>query len=348
MDNAFAIDGNHEPGKKKAAEYGLIEYIKENGNDPQINDTLRVLRIFDDERLNNDFEACCEMAAPIFDRLSSANEWDFYDIRILAGVVDYADTYEKANVMAKAALEKLEEYANEERYAIIKLSIHMNILLRLLRARYYDLDNISDPKAFKTLELMFELHFDAVMFVSEDGDFPMQKAAAVVRKGIFYRDNKLAGEGFSVLESLKEYEAHKMLQDEATEYEFYSGLTISRSQFNSMVGRNIRRERNTCKLSIDDIAVILDMTPAAVGLMERGDRGQTSFNLCKLAEVFGITADVFFKDTESGPTPSKLRLKKAHIHKFVAYANRLSEDEMELVTMVAKNLSELKQRNNPE
>ena len=344
LDEVFAVGGNHDLKKLKAAEIKLVDYIRENGNDPQINDALRMLKMFADENEHNDYEQSAETVAPVYERLSHADEWDFYDIRIFGAVIGYEETYEKSLELAEYALKKLEKYSDKKQYPNIKLSIHMNILLRFLRARYFDLDDMNDTRALEKLESSFIEHFDAAMTILENDGSPVWKAIITARKGIFFRDNKLMGESFSVLENAKEPEAYRLLQAEASEYEFYSGLTISRKQFNAIVGRNIRRERIRCKLSIDDVAVILDMTPAAVGLMERGDRGQTSFNLRKLAEVFGISTDVLFSEG-SGPGASSHRERVAQIHKFAAFAKGLTNEELEHLVAVAESLAKLSKSN---
>lgn len=343
LNEVFAIDGNYRPAENKAAESKLLEYIEKNGDDPQINDALRILEIYAVEGSLNDFEESRKIATPILNRLTRAYKWNFYDIRILARVIDYVEPYERTHALAKEALRQLEEYSKEERYTIIKLSIHVNIMVRLLRARYFDLEDMDDPEALENLDSVFSMHFDAVIDICENGNFPIHRAIAIIRKGIFTKDHELMEEGFKVLKKLKEYDLHRMLEDEAKEYERYSGFDISKRRFNVMVGRNVREQRKACGLSIDDVAKMLDMTIAAVGLMERGDRGQTSYNLARLADIFGVSVDVLYNDTGDGPSNiSADRRKNAKAHKLDVIIENFTEAEMKFLVATAEGIHKLK------
>jgi len=344
LDKVFAIGSNFGSDilkKVTEAEAELLGYLEENGDDPQVNDVLGVLKIFADESMYNDFEMGRETAAPILDRLLHVDEWDFYDIRVMVAVFAYAGTYEQVDKCAKDVLYRLEKHLYEKYYTTVKISIHMNILYRLLRARYFDLENMDDRAELKKIEDMFLTHFDSVMAICENDDFIVYRTVATMRKGILFEDSKLMQEGFRTLKKLKQHELCRMLEGEAKEYERYSGYNVSRRHFNVMVGHNIREQRKACKLSIDDVAKILDMSIAAVGLMERGDRGQTSYNLAKLAKAFGITADVFFEDV--GVLGSSAdRRKGAQLHKLEAIADSLSEGELEHIILIAESLAKLK------
>jgi len=66
---------------------------------------------------------------------------------------------------------------------------------------------------------------------------------------------------------------------------------MTKEQFRITIGKNIRRERNARKLSIEELAELLNFTPGFIYLMERGYRGTTSFTLYRLAELFETTVD---------------------------------------------------------
>jgi len=346
LDEAFAIGsnfGNDSLRKIRKIENKLADYLKESGSDPQINDVLCVLKIFADENEHSDFEASQETATPIFDRLLHTDLWDFYDIRIMVTVFDYVGTYEQVSDCAKEILQRLEEYSYKECYTTIKISVHMNILFRLLRARYFDLEDMDDPAELKKIEDIFLAHFDSIMDICKDGSFPVYKIVATIRKGILFKDSKLMEEGFKALKKLNQHEAYRVFEDEAKEFERYSGYDVSRRRFNVMVGHNIRRERISCGLTIDDVAKILDMSIAALGLMERGDRGQTSYNLARLADAFGVSVGVFYNDVGDVPGATSVnRRKNAQIHKLEALAEGLSESELEHIVLITENLAKLR------
>jgi transcriptional regulator with XRE-family HTH domain len=338
LDEVFEIGGNYKPEENKLAEARLSDYLKTNGNDPQISDALLMLKVFTKENESNDFEASREIAAPIFDRLTAADKWDFYDIRIFAAVVDYASTYEQTYFLAHDALKRLEEYSYEERYAVIKLSIHMNTSFRLIRAKYYDTDGLD---ASDKLDSMFSSHINAALSICEEGNFPMHKGVNMIRKGLYYQDHSLAKKGFNVLEKAGEHEAYEILKNEVSEYKFFIDLKMSKKQFNTIVGGNLREERNARELTMSDLAKALGVSVGSIGLIERGERSLTSYNMHLISEAFGITTDALFQGIKDAipPTPD---FRKTQLQKLDVHTKGLTEGELGYVIHMVKKLHELR------
>ena len=69
-----------------------------------------------------------------------------------------------------------------------------------------------------------------------------------------------------------------------------------KKDFNARVGRNIRELRESLPLSIEEFAVLLDVSPGMMGLMERGQRGCSIKHFISLKERFGISIDTFVAD----------------------------------------------------
>ena len=61
--------------------------------------------------------------------------------------------------------------------------------------------------------------------------------------------------------------------------------------YNKIIGSNIRFERQKRDLTIDELSEILNIAPGFLGLIERGQRGTSIKNLCKIAEFFSISLD---------------------------------------------------------
>lgn len=58
-----------------------------------------------------------------------------------------------------------------------------------------------------------------------------------------------------------------------------------------LIGANIRRERILRSMSMEELADILQLSVAFLGLIERGQRGSNLANLMKIADVFEITVN---------------------------------------------------------
>ncbi|MCI8806195.1 MAG: helix-turn-helix transcriptional regulator [Clostridiales bacterium] len=61
--------------------------------------------------------------------------------------------------------------------------------------------------------------------------------------------------------------------------------------YNKLIGSNIRFERQKRDLTIEELSEILNIAPGFLGLIERGQRGTSIKNLCKIAEFFSISLD---------------------------------------------------------
>ncbi len=61
--------------------------------------------------------------------------------------------------------------------------------------------------------------------------------------------------------------------------------------YNKIIGSNIRFERQKRDLTIEELSEILNIAPGFLGLIERGQRGTSIKNLCKIAEFFSISLD---------------------------------------------------------
>ena len=71
---------------------------------------------------------------------------------------------------------------------------------------------------------------------------------------------------------------------------------MTKERLRAIIGENIRNERISRNISIDELAEMLDLTSGFVGLIERGQRGTTPNTLYKLADVFSMSIDSFFHD----------------------------------------------------
>ena len=341
LEEVFDLGGNFRPDKSKALKTRLMSYLKDEGYDPQISDALAILEIDIIESEQNDFEASQELAIPILERLSDLDKWNLFDFRIFAAVVDYADTYDQVLFLAEEALQRLEEYSHEGLYTSIKLCIHVNITHRLLRTKYFD---EIDPVSLDRLEGIFSGHFNSVMAICETRHFPLHKAMVMIRKGLFYKDYALANEGFLYLKASGEDELYKSMQDEVKEYKLYvDELKSSKKEFDFVVGKNIRKLRHSRKMTIEDLAVVLDRTDNAIGLIERGERGTTSYNVCKLAAFFNVPISVFYDETAVVPPVSDY--KDAQIQKLVGFAKILPEDVLDSIIQIVKAMLRAFQKN---
>jgi len=332
LNRVLVIAGNHQEKEMDAIENELTNYRKNDRDDPQINDAFLMLKIAREESKSNDFEECCVIAAPILNRLSRMEDWDFYDIRILAGVIDYAGTFEQVITLIDEALRRLDDYHAEDCYSKVKLALYMNAMLRMLRAKYFEMDYLNPSKE---LENAFAHYVSEATSLSDANGSPVNKAVTNIRKGVFYRDIKLVDDGFEALKQTGAEEVYRMLQAAIAEFNYFTELTISKRQFNVIVGGNLKKERLAHDMKQEELAKILGVTIPAIGLMERGERSITSRNLGKFAYIFEVSIDTFYQGIGGSNAAGKHRSK---YQKLVALAKGLEDYELDYVIAMIKNL----------
>lgn len=74
---------------------------------------------------------------------------------------------------------------------------------------------------------------------------------------------------------------------------YFGGVFMN---LNKTIGFNIRFLRTQRDLSMEELAEMLNISTAFVGLIERGQRGASVKNLLKLSKIFNIQVDYFLNN----------------------------------------------------
>lgn len=114
--------------------------------------------------------------------------------------------------------------------------------------------------------------------------------------------------------------------------------------YTKIIGANIRFERQKRDLTIEELSEILNIAPGFLGLIERGQRGTSIKNLCKIAEFFSISLDDLITRSLSGntemfeddSTPKQLKNSTAS-----SLIHNLDVDELDFVIAMIKNVKKL-------
>ena len=337
LEEIFSMGGNHRPEKIEMIKAKLQSYAEDYRYSLQIRDALIVLKTFDIENRYNDFETCCMLSVPVFERLEQTTKWDFYDIRILTYVIDYAETYMQAHSLALKALNKLKDYSYEKQYKRIRLGILLNMTFRLLRENFSKKQNHGSKDQ---LAEMFSEYTDLVMELSDETDI-IPKATVLVRRGIFYGNFSIANKGFELLKENNEHEVYKLLRDEARDYKLNIYINKEeKKQFDVFVGENIRSIRIKHNMTISDLAKILRMQQELMSMIELGQKSASTYMLFKLSTALDEPVENFFNGTEMMLPDSDNR--KALIEKLIISVKNLQEDRIECIIDIVKSLSKSK------
>ena len=98
------------------------------------------------------------------------------------------------------------------------------------------------------------------------------------------------------------------------------------------VGKRIRDERLTNKLTIEKLCELLDVSPSFIGLVERGTSGISLEKLCRLSEIFHVSTDYLIKGTATEVKPAE----NSALDALNAYLYNSTEEEILFILSLVK------------
>ena len=110
-----------------------------------------------------------------------------------------------------------------------------------------------------------------------------------------------------------------------------------------VMGSNLRKIRTTQKITIDELAHVMDLSPSFISLIERGDRGITSFNLRKLSEILNVSANEFFKEPQQGKIIKNKDKENFKLEQIEFYSKKMNKKEIEMAIKFMQGLLDLRQ-----
>ena len=238
------------------------------------------------------FKKCCEIASPIFDILQSTVDWGYVEFYTLSAAIGYNTDFKKTLEFFEEALEVLsyEEYVNDTGYRSIRIALHCNLCLRILRAKYYDPN--SD---IAHLQKLFKQSYDYVVERSRHKNLPYKDMLEVYR-AVF--ENTLEGveEGLDTLSELIDRKWYNIAKHNIMDLVALMDGEMSKPLARLLIGHQMRKRRIELGLSISDLAEILGWENVAVGAIERAADGISMQRLRKVAQALGVTLEYFCGD----------------------------------------------------
>jgi len=114
---------------------------------------------------------------------------------------------------------------------------------------------------------------------------------------------------------------------------------MTKERLRIIIGENIRNERLSRNISIDELAEMIELTSGFVGLIERGQRGTTPGTLVKLADVFGISIDtLFYRHKDISLSLAEESKSQAKHRKIKSLTTDFSDIELDFVISTIKNI----------
>lgn len=214
LESIFLTGGNYKPKELEVIREKLVQYL-EKEDDLQIRLAISFVDAVMEYGKSDDIDVACEKAAPIFEKLLGDVEYSFFEIRLLAGVSNYAESFEDALILTRTALEQLEKFCSEPRYLFVKFALCHNLTERLLRAKYCDRHYTNSSNEIE--EYFAEFIDKATMLCVELFIYDCQ-LISVIRKGLFYKDHRLIEGGLKALKDSGNTEILSMMEQQVKKY----------------------------------------------------------------------------------------------------------------------------------
>ena len=266
------------------------KYLNQSEADTQLLDVIKLLDMFVDKLDYNEFRSSFRIVYPVVERLNKTLKWDFTDIRLAAISAGYAFSYSETHEFANRILSNLEEHASSEGYHEIKLTAYLNVLYRLVRAKFFELDKPSG-KSDELTKLFNQYVSNALELCEGNETLWESKALVVTRKAIFERNLEEIDDQLILIEKKGSLALNKAIRAEVNSFSSFSGSSITKLQHAIRVGANIRKLRKSHFLTAGDLAKELGVSITPLQFIEQGKGGASTYMLLKLSDKFNVSID---------------------------------------------------------
>ena len=114
---------------------------------------------------------------------------------------------------------------------------------------------------------------------------------------------------------------------------------LEKDRLDVIIGKNIRLERESRRLSRDELAEMMELTSSHMGLIERGERGATAVTLSRLSKAFDIPIDhLFASPRKNGMSVKEDNDLSANTKKIYSLVTCLNDAEQEFVIHAIKGV----------
>jgi len=250
---------------------------------------LQSLRAWLAELEGNDFRTCCAIATPLFEHLTSCLNWSYMELFVLSRAITAHQDFNKTRSLFQEALDLLndEEYVNDEKYKMIGFTMHFNMTMRIIRAKYHD-----PGIDMSMLDDLFARCHDHVMEVYVRKNLPHQHILKI-RRGVYENDMDMINDGLSDLYDVGDKKLYKIIKDEVAEYLTYMDDELGRPLTTYLLGYQLRKRRSLLRLTTMQFADLLETDQTTINAIERGEDGVSLERLRRICKILKVSADYF-------------------------------------------------------
>jgi len=338
LEEFFAFQDTMDAAKILRLKKKIQKFLRSTyDNNTQLLDAVRILDLWVDNLEYNDFEYSYRIASPIAERLACMKTLDLCDIMLSIQVVGYRKDYNEVHEFAQKILAALEDYKSDKRYRGIKIVTYMNVLLRLLRVKYFELDSSENTAELAELTALFMKYVHLVLELCGDQEsLWLYKTMALLRKAIFEKDYEEIDAKLVFIREKGNAALCRVIIEEVNGFSSFAGGNITKTQLNLQVGANIRKIRRARYMSLETLGEGVGISYASLQAIEQGNISLTVFNLHKLAQFFEMSTDEILYGKNDAKDKDEV---SGEIKELLAYTQRLSKTEIDVLNNVAKQMS---------
>jgi len=257
--------------------------------DAELTLMLQSLKVCRAEHEGNDFLACCEVASPIFEHLTSCLNWAYLELFVLNLIITAHPDFNKTLSLFQEALDLLndEEYVNDAKYKKLNFSMHFNMTMRIIRAKYQE-----SGVDISMLDGLFKRCHNHVKEVCVRKNLPHQHILKV-RRGVYENDMEMVNDGLSDLYDVGDKKLYRTIKDEVAEYLSYMDDELGRKMTLYLLGHQLRKRRIQLKLNTMEFADLLDTDQTTINAIERGEDGVSLERLRRICKILQVSSDYF-------------------------------------------------------
>jgi len=314
-------------------------YLEETEFDSQLNLALISMKAREEDLKSNDFYKCCDIAAPIFEQLENAPKWNHLELEILCSVICHNRDYKKSLSLTQEAFEVIDDLEQEgdSRIWKVKAMFSINVTIRLIRARYTDINPAEGGADLIAIRESFKYHLNLARAACTQEKHATIKLVLDIREALFNRNCDLICDGLRKLRKAKDPVWLHALEDEVMSYLYHFRMLLSTEQLNLLLGLRIRRRRQELGLSLDDFSEEMAMERPSLIKVENGTVGLHTPKLFLAAAILGVGVTYFYGDPETKIYETE---DERFAHKMALLMKNSTEDEKEIVFSLSKTFIE--------
>jgi len=318
-------------------------YLEQNGFDSQLNLIAISFKTRRYELLTNDFNKCYDMATSFFEQFESMSKWGEIELDMLCSMIGFTKCYKKSLALTEEAFEVLDDLEQEgNQFAWkIRAAFSLNLTLRLLRARYIDINPNEQGNELTEIKKAFKYHLKQARDKCTEKKHFAIRAVLNIREALLHGDCKAIYEGLTQLKKEKEFVWLKGMQDEVMDYLFHFRENLATEQLNLLIGLRIRTRRQELKLSIDDLADALEIERNNVIKLENGIGGAGTQRMFKIARILDVGISYFYGDPNKNSYPIETDM---YARKLTIIMKSLSDLDKEYIIDYAQSFAAHKSR----